>query len=31
MIGESMFYLEDENTDLLMGDPLETGSAGRKD
>lgn len=24
MIGESMFYLEDENTDLIMGDPLET-------
>ena len=24
MIGESMFYLEDQNNDLLMGDPLET-------
>ncbi len=23
MIGESMFYLENDNTDLIMGDPLE--------
>ena len=24
MIGESMFYLEDENTDLIIEDPMET-------
>ena len=24
MIGESMYYLEDEKIDLLMGDPQET-------
>ena len=24
MIGESMYYLEDEKTDFIMGDPLET-------
>ena len=23
MIGESMFYLEDEHTDLIIGDPLQ--------